>query len=110
MGIGFELVLTYGALQMLTTYLLNLLIRRVCLSEGRPCTVAAGKCVCVAGFTGEDCGFLLNTSLEYVEPYNALCDVRSSNCSIIQLIGSGFVPGLTTCRVQQVTVRYICQL
>jgi len=60
--------------------------------------------VCGDGFTGEDCGFVLNASLEYIEPFNALCDVRSSNCHIVQVLGSGFIPGLTTCRVQHVTV------
>jgi hypothetical protein len=63
-----------------------------------------GLCVCKEGFVGTDCGFALNSSLEFVRVYNGLCDVRSTNCSRVQLIGVGIIPDITRCLAQPVTV------
>jgi hypothetical protein len=64
-----------------------------------------GTCECESGYSGDDCNLDLQSPIDLVVPVNdGLCDVRSTNCSVAQLQGTGFLPQITTCLVQPVTV------
>lgn len=70
-------------------------------------SIAAGTCQCSGTrYTGPDCSLDLQSAIELVIPVNnGLCDVRANNCSIAQLLGVGFLPQVTTCITQPVSVR-----
>jgi hypothetical protein len=63
-----------------------------------------GSCHCIDGFSGTDCGFALNASLEYVDVYNNTCDMRSANCARARVLGVGIIPDVTTCHAQSIKV------
>ena len=64
-----------------------------------------GTYMCTTGFSGEDSGFNLTAPIAYVESQNTMvCDSRNRSCLQAQLLGIGFIPGVTQCTVQLANV------
>lgn len=73
-----------------------------CSSQGQ-CN--NGTCICNPPYTGDDCSFNPTAPISLIIPVNnGLCDMRASNCAVAQMLGTGFVPSVTTCLIQPVVV------
>jgi len=68
--------------------------------------VISGRCICSNNYTGSDCSLPVSRVPADVSLFaRGLCRVRSSNCHVISVTGTGFIDSnRLSCRLQKFAV------
>lgn len=81
--------------------------RQMCIDRCQPHGHCQhGRCICSDNYTGSDCSLSVAMVPADVTLFaRGLCRVRSSDCHVITVVGTGFVRSdRLTCRLEQVAV------
>jgi hypothetical protein len=67
--------------------------------------MSVGECICNQGFAGDDCSIEENTVIVLEPLEQTFCDIFTSLCKDVTLIGDNFlVTSLIQCAIQKIQV------